>query len=103
MCPVIATHRVSLQPGPETKMEKLTYSVWNKDRIISFPNGDKNIDATDFITKMKLSKNLLNKSKKNLLNFKKQLVYNSPDKDAFIGIIQRQKQVSKAVCCICRL
>ena len=38
----------------ESKMEKLTYSVWNKDRIISFPNGDKNIDATDFITKMKL-------------------------------------------------
>ena len=28
--------------------------MWNKDRIISFTNGDKNIDATDFITKMKL-------------------------------------------------
>jgi hypothetical protein len=32
------------------KKEKITNTVWNEQRIITFPNGSKNIDATDFIT-----------------------------------------------------
>jgi hypothetical protein len=37
----------------DTKKEKITNTVWNEKRILSFPNGSRNIDATDFITKTK--------------------------------------------------
>ena len=35
------------------KKEKITNTVWNERRIITFPNGSRNIDATDFISKTK--------------------------------------------------